>query len=131
MRAAIALTMLVSIVHVPAAAQSLRGTWKRMEVVQVGGRGPGRYNVEPGLMVFTPLHYSRVIVRAADAGTYELRDSVLTLTPVAAYVRAIPSGSPRTVVVRIRGDSLWWVTKAHPDVTFNEKWVRLETLDTR
>jgi hypothetical protein len=132
----------------PALGQSLLGTWKPVEVVVDSGPDRGRHttDVQPGLLIMTKRHYSLMFVSTfkprpipsdsatdeqlglsflpftANAGTYQRKDSTIILSPSVAKHPRVMSGRPQTVVVRVKGDTMW-VRRVGISTT---KWVRIE-----
>lgn len=132
--------------------QSLRGVWKPVEVVVNKGPYAGRHttDVQPGLAIYTDTHYSLIYVQGfeprpnlsenptdeergriygpftAQAGTYQLRDSVLTRTPVVAKVPAVMTANTYTSRVRVVADTMWLIATAADTIETRAKWVRIE-----
>jgi hypothetical protein len=116
----------------------LEGVWRRVAETYLGpDTGWTLAHPQPSLYIFTARHYSMMFVpgtapRApfttgaptgpeklaafesfrASAGTYEVKDSTLTLAPVVARV---PNrvGESQVYAYRVRGDSLW-LTMRYP-----------------
>jgi hypothetical protein len=65
--------------------------------------------------VFTPF--------TANAGTYQLRDSTLTMAPVVSKNPAVMAGEPSTDRVRVVADTIWFISASGETRT---KWVRIE-----
>jgi hypothetical protein len=133
MKATVALLTLIVCAFSPALGQTLRGTWKPVEVVVDSGPDRGRHttDVQPGLLIFTRGHYSLMFVHGfkprplpgdsatdeqlglsflpftANAGSYQRRDSTIVFSPSVAKHPAVMAGSPFTMVVRVKGDTLW------------------------
>ena|SRR5437588_689642 len=133
MRTTVALFVLVVGASSPGLGQSLRGTWKPVEIVVDSGPDRGRHttDVQPGLLIFTRGHYSMTFVQGfkaravpsdsatdeqlglsflpftANAGTYQRKDSTVVFSPSVAKHPAVMAGRPLTMVVRVRGDTLW------------------------
>ena len=154
MRSVLAITASMLACSLPAFGQSLEGVWRPVEIVINGGPNPGRHtsDIQPGLAIFTKRHYSQVWVVGfsprprlsdsptdeergrvfqpfgANAGTYELRDSTLTLAPIVAKNPAVMAGTPLTVQVRLQGDSVWVTTRSADGSVTRAKWVRTERL---
>ena len=130
-------------------AQSLCGAWKPVEVVIRKGADLERHttDVQPGLMVFTQNYYVGIAVRGfeprvplsaqptveergrafteftANAGTYRLRDSTFTVTPIVAKNPGTMAGESYTDRIRVVADTLWFIsTSGHRQ----NKWVRIE-----
>ena len=133
-------------------AQSLRGVWKPIEIVINKGSNAGRHttDVQPGLMIFTDTYYSGMQVRGfqsrpalsaqptdeergrvftpftANAGTYQLRDSTLTITPIVAKSPTVMAGGAYTDRVRVVADTIWFISISVDSVETRTKWVRIE-----
>jgi len=133
MKAPIALLVVIVSASSPALGQTLRGTWKPVEVVIDSGPDRGRHttDVQPGLLIFTKRHYSITFVQGfkprplpvdnatdeqlglsflrftANAGTYQRRDSTIVFSPSVAKHPAVMAGKPFTTVVRVKGDTMW------------------------
>ena len=151
MRSTVALFALVAGASSPLLGQRIEGTWKPVEVVVDSGPDRGRHttDVQPGLLIFTKRHYSMTFVQGfkarplptdsttneqlgllfvpftANAGTYRYTGSTVTLSPSVAKNPAVMAGKPISVVVRIKGDTLW----ATPTGVFagsKTTWVRVE-----
>lgn len=129
--------------------QSLCGVWKPVEVAIDRGPDAGQHttDVQPGLMIFTDTHYAGMQVRGfeprprlsatptdeergraftpftANAGTYVLRDSTLTLTPVVSKNPNLMTGDSSTDRVRVLADTLWFMSVSGER---RHKWVRIE-----
>ena len=151
MRVSIAVFVLALSATRPAPGQSLVGTWKPVEVVVDSGPDRGRHtsDVQPGLLIFTKRHYSMTFVQGfkarpipsdsvtneqlalsfvpftANAGTYQRKDSTVILSPSVAKHPRVMSGSPLTVVVRVKRDTLWARPVGRGSVS-TTKWVRIE-----
>jgi hypothetical protein len=150
MRASVAVFSLVVVgASHSALGQSLVGTWKPVEVVVDSGPDRGRHttDVQPGLLIITKRHYSLTVVPTftarpipsdsatneqlglsfipfiANAGTYQRKDSTITLLPSVAKHPRVMSGIPQTVFVRVRRDTMWARPRAGNSTT---KWVRIE-----
>lgn len=130
-------------------AQSLCGVWRPVEVVISRGATVEQHttDIQPGLMIFTKTHYSGMQVRGfeprpqlsaqptdeergriftpftANAGTYQLQDSVLVLTISVSKSPALMTGRPSVDRVRIVADSLWFISASGDRRT---KWLRIE-----
>ena len=153
MKRLLALTALTLGSAAPLAAQSLIGVWKPVEVVLSGGPDAGRHttDLQPGQAIFTGQHYATLYVSGfaprprlstqptdeergkvfdkfiANAGTYQLKDSVLSYTPVVAKNPATMSGTTYTMFVRIRADSAWFTSRAATTgIETQSKWIRTE-----
>lgn len=150
MKQTVATAALVVITSLSAhAQQSLCGVWKPVEVVIDRGPDAGRHttDVQPGLMIFTDTHYAGMQVRGfeprprlseaptdeqraraftpftANAGTYVLRDSTLTVTPVVSKNPNEMTGGSSTDRVRVVADTLWFISASGER---RNKWVRIE-----
>lgn len=141
--------ILTLVVAAPASGQSLCGVWRPVEVVIGQGTSVDRHttDIQPGLMIFTKTHYSGMQVRGfeprpqlsaqptdeergrvftpftANAGTYQLRDSILAMTPSVSKNPALMSGQPSFDRVRVLADSLWFISASGDRRT---KWLRIE-----
>jgi hypothetical protein len=137
-----------------AEAQSVMGVWKAAEVVISGGPNAGRHttDVQPGLLIITNKHYAMLFVggfkprprlsekptdeergRAyepftANAGTYELKGTTMTYTPVVAQNPASMEGKPRSLEIRLEADSLSFITKSPEGIETRSKYVLVERL---
>src|SRR5207237_8268318 len=69
MRTTVALFVLIVGASSPGLGQSLRGTWKPVEIVVDSGPDRGRHttDVQPGLLIFTRDHYSMTFVQGFKA----------------------------------------------------------------
>ena len=137
---------------VPVAAQSPHGVWKTVEVTVSGGPNAGRHtsDVQPGLLFITGRHYSMTLVMGfaprpqlnenssaeelakvwgpftANAGTYQIKDSTFSYTPVVAKNPGVMSGGTLTSGFRIRADSMWFTTKDPDGIETRIKLVRID-----
>jgi hypothetical protein len=137
---------------IPLVAQSPQGVWKPVEVVIRGGPNAGTHtsDVQPGLLLITNRHYSLMLVNGfasrpafsasptdeerakvwgpftANAGTYVLKDSTFSTTPIVAKSPSVMAGRTNTARVRIRGDSMWFTSTANDSIHTQAKWVRIE-----
>jgi len=151
MRRSIALLAVIAGASQPALGQSLEGTWKPVEVVVDSGQNRGRHttDVQPGLLIFTKGHYSMNFVQGfkprpipsdnatdeqlglsflpftANAGTYQRKDATIVFSPSVAKHPAVMAGGPLTMMVRLKGDTLW-VTPNGVGVDGRWTWVRIE-----
>ena len=133
MRTAFALATLLATSASGALAQSIQGVWKVVAINVDSGPQKGRHttDVQPSLFIFAGHHYAMMFLTSfaarpmlsdsltseeqlavfapfvANAGTYTLKDSTLTFTPVVAKVPQVMSGQSFSWTVRIAGDSLW------------------------
>lgn len=149
MKTILALAALLVLASASAHAQSLCGVWKPVEVIIDRGPEAGRHttDVQPGLIIFTDTHYAGMQVRGfqprpllssaptdeergrvftpftANAGTYMLRDSTLTMTPFVSKNPAQMGGESSTDRVRVVADTLWFVSVSGER---RNKWVRIE-----
>src|SRR6185503_161410 len=140
---------LVAFAWTPLHGQSLCGVWKPVEVVIDRGPEAGRHttDVQPGLFIFSQTHYSGMQVRGfqprpqlgdtptdeergraftpftANAGTYVLEDSLLTMTPVVSKNPSQMTGGAVTDRVRVVADTLWFISASGER---RNKWVRIE-----
>lgn len=138
-------------------AQDIRGVWRQVEISISAGPDSGRHiqDVQPGLIIFTNGYYSAMQVEgfaprpmlgpnptdeeagrvwrpfAANAGTYVLRDSTLSLTAMVAKNPGGMTGGTRTVQVRIVADSLWLTARNANGVVRQWKWLNLERFPVR
>ena len=138
-------------------AQDIRGVWKQVEITISAGPDSGRHiqDVQPGLLVFTNGYYSALQVEgftprpmlganptdeeaarvwrpfAANAGTYVLRDSTLSLTAMVAKNPGGMLGGTRTVQARMVADSLWLTSRDPRGVVRQWKWVNMERYPVR
>jgi hypothetical protein len=151
MKTLVALLALIVSAFSPALGQTLRGTWKPVEVVIDSGPDHGRHttDVQPGLLIFTKGHYSMMFVMGftprplptdsatkeqigllflpftANAGTYQRKDSTVVFSPSVAKNPAVMAGPPFTMVLRVKGDTLW--TRPVADGPgMKATWVRVE-----
>ena len=152
MRSAIATLVCVAAVPAPLVGQTLEGVWKPVEVVVDSGTSRGRHttDVQPGLLIFTKRHYSMMFVQGftaralpsdgatdeelgrlflpftANAGTYQRSDSTIMFTPTVAKHPAVMTGTPFTLQVRLKADTLW--ATGGPGTSLRQKWtwVRVE-----
>jgi hypothetical protein len=151
MKAPVALLALIVSASSPLIGQTLRGTWKPVEVVIDSGPDRGRHttDVQPGLLIFTNRYYSMMFVQGfkprplpadnatneqlglsflpftANAGTYQRRDSTIVFSPSVAKHPAVMAGKPFSTVVRVKGDTMW----ARPlggAPSMRAIWVRVE-----
>ena len=151
MRSTVALFALVAGASSSLPGQRIEGAWKPVEVVVDSGPNRGRHttDVQPGLLIFTKRHYSMTFVQGfksrplptdsttneqlgllfvpftANAGTYRRSGSTLTLSPTVAKNPAVMAGEPISVVVRIKGDTMW-ATPAGAFAGSKTTWVRVE-----
>jgi hypothetical protein len=153
--AVVAFSLLVA--AVPLQAQALQGVWKLVETVESSGPDAGRHTqVQPGLLTFTGRHYSLLYVRiytprtilaatptdadkarafdeiTAQTGTYSVKDTTLSYTPIVAKNPTTMTGRSFSSTVRVRGDSLW--LSSRPPSGGNQlttTWVRIEQLPGR
>lgn len=133
-------------------ARTLRGVWKPVEVVVNKGPNAGRHttDVQPGLAIFTDTHYSMTYVAAfearpnlsaeptdeergrvfgpftANAGTYQLKDSILTTTPLVAKNPAFMAGNAVPYRVHVVADTVWFITTSRDSIEMRAKYVRIE-----
>ena len=131
------------------AQQSLCGVWQPVEVFIESGPDAGLHttDIQPGLMIFTDTYYAGMQVRGfeprprlsesatneerlraftpftANAGTYVLTDSTLTMTLAVSKNPNVMLDGAGTDHVRVVADSLWFLSPAR--VRLN-KWVRIE-----
>ncbi len=138
-------------------AQDIRGVWKQVEITISAGPDSGWHiqDVQPGLLVFTNGYYSALQVEgftprpmlgpnptdeeaarvwrpfAANAGTYVLRDSTLSLTAMVAKNPGGMLGGTRTVRARMVADSLWLTSRDPRGVVRQWKWVNMERYPVR
>lgn len=150
MKTLVAPLALIASAFSPALGQTLQGTWKPVEVVVDSGPDRGRHtkDVQPGLLIFTKGHYSMMFVMGfkprplptdsateeqigllflpftANAGTYQRKDSTITFSASVAKNPAVMAGPPFTMVVRVKGDTLW--TKPGEGPGMKATWVRVE-----
>ena len=136
----------------PVSAQSPQGVWKTVEVMVVGGPNAGRHtsDVQPGLLFITGRHYSVIFVQGyaprpqlgenasaeeqakvwdpftANAGTYQIKDSTFSYTPIVAKNPGVMSGGTLTAGFRIRADSIWFTTKGPDGIEARTKLVRID-----
>jgi len=151
MRSTVALFALVAGASSPLLGQRIEGAWKPVEVVVDSGPDRGRHttDVQPGLLIFTKRHYSMTFVQGfkarslpsdnttneqlaqlfvpftANAGTYRHTGSTVTLSPTVAKNPAVMDGTPISVTVRIKGDTMW-ATPAGAFAGSKTTWVRVE-----
>ena len=113
------------------AQSTLEGVWKIEEITIVGGEDDGTYSSpQPGLYIFTEQHYSTLIVTGgsprklfsyestdeeklaafvnfhANAGTYQVAGSTLTVQASVAKVPNGMTGEAFTYEYSLDGDSL-------------------------
>ena len=151
MRRTVAVLALIVGVSHPLRGQNLEGVWRPIEVVVDSGPDRGRHttDVQPGLVIFTKDHYSMNFVQGfkarpvpsdsatteqvallfvpftANAGTYKRSDSTITFSPTVAKHPAVMAGPPFSVIVRVKGDTMW--TKGSPGGNSARfTWVRVE-----
>jgi hypothetical protein len=151
MRTTTALFVLAVGASTPVVGQSLEGVWKPIEVVVDSGPDRGRHttDVQPGLLILTKTHYSLMLVQGfkprpipsdsatieqlglsfvpftANGGTYKRTGSTITMSPTVAKHPRVMAGTPISVAVRVRGDTMW----ARPAGNFGgtqTTWVRVE-----
>jgi hypothetical protein len=151
MRTTVTLFALIVGASSPVLGQSLRGVWRPVQIVVDSGPDRGRHttDVQPGLLIFTKGHYSMTFVQGfkarpvpsdsatneqlgllfvpftANAGTYRHTGSTITLSPVVAKNPAVMAGKPFSVVVRIKGDTLW-ASPTGLGAGSTTTWVRVE-----
>ncbi len=151
MKATLTLFALIAGASSPMLAQRIEGVWKPVEVVVDSGPDRGRHttDVQPGLLILTKGHYSMTLVQGfkarplpsdsatneqlgllflpftANAGTYRRTGSTITLSPSVAKNPAVMAGKPFSVVVRIKGDTMW-ATPAGVFAGSKTTWVRVE-----
>ena len=120
-----------------AAAQGkLEGVWKVTEVIITGPYTPTLTNPQPGLFIFTKMHYSMIYIPddknrpdlpqkdatdaqkvatwtpfTANSGTYEVKGTTVTLHPMVAKNPHEP-GAFATWDFKIEEDTLTMTTKA-------------------
>ena len=98
--------------------ESLQGAWQTVEVTMTGpdARTIAIPEPRPNLLVFTARHYSQIHLNAegpspvfaGDAGSYEVRDGVITMRPVVAKSpSAMAPGAFTTYSYRLDGNTLW------------------------
>ena len=155
MRLLLATTAILLATTTPANAQDIRGVWKPVEMLVTGGAEPGLHPAQPGLIIFTDQHYSYVHVQGltarqplsanptdeeriktwrpfvANAGTYALKDSILTVTMTISKNPNDMTGVSRNSRVRIRGDTLWFFVRESDGSQRQNKWVRVEQFPRR
>jgi hypothetical protein len=157
MKAIVPATVLLAIVSAPTSAQTVRGVWKPVEVVISKGPNAGRHttDVQPGLLFLTDSHYSIMFVSGfaarphlsaqptdserarafesfiAQAGTYQLKDSILTRTPTVAKNPGVMVGQSYATRMRAVADTIWFTVTAADTVETRTKWVRVERLPAR
>ena len=113
--------------------ESIVGVWQAAEVTHTGPSGPETIKPGPNLTIFTSKHYSRIDVQTdkprpvlanpsrasaeelrdvwgplvAEAGSYEVTDSLITLRPlVAKNPAAMASGVSIVYSFKVEGNSL-------------------------
>lgn len=112
------LALLGSVVAGQSKHESLEGAWQTVEVIMTGPDARTIAIPEPraNLLVFTARHYSQLhlnaegpsAVFAGDAGSYEVRDGVITMRPVVAKSpSAMAPGAFTTYSYRLDGNTLW------------------------
>ena len=152
MKPAIAIVALLCASATPALSQSIRGVWKPVEIIIKEDSAVSRHttDVQPGLAIFTAHHYSMTVVRGfaprplpsaqptdeelarlwrsfvANAGTYSLKDSTLSLTATVAKSPVVMSGASRTIRVHMVADSLWTIAQDPDGAELKAKWVNVE-----
>jgi hypothetical protein len=143
---------LLSVSATPALSQSIRGVWRPAEIIITNDSGTSRHttDVQPGLAIYTARHYSMTAVQGfaprplpsaqptdeelvrlwrsfvANAGTYSLKDSTLSITPTVAKNPAIMSGATRTIRVHVVADSMWTTVREADGAELKAKWVNVE-----
>jgi hypothetical protein len=136
----------------PGSAQSPHGVWKTVEAMVSGGPNAGRHtsDVQPSLLLIAGRHYSMIFVQGftsrpqfgenpsaeeqakvwgpftANAGTYRIKDSTFSFTPIVAKNPSVMSGRTLTAGFRIRADSMWLTNKDPDGVETRTKWVRID-----
>jgi hypothetical protein len=119
------------------AKKSLEGVWKIVESVVTGADSSRNSNPQPSLIIFGQTHYSAVGVPGdkprklfkginptdeeklsafdpfiANAGTYEVAGSALTVHPVVAKNPNFMAGGYLKYQFRVDGNTLWLTSKA-------------------
>ena len=154
----LSLTMVVAGISLAGAVQAqstLEGVWQIEEVTIVGGANEGTYtNPQPSLYIFTEQHYSTLIVPGdsprqlfsdettdeetlaafdnfiANAGTYQVAGSTLTVLASVAKVPGAMTGEAFTYEYSLDGDSLTLVLAgaawAAGDTEITYRLIRLE-----
>jgi len=137
---------------------SIQGTWQTVEVTLRGPTGARAVtNLQPNLMIVTGKHYSRVEIHAegprpvvadvghasadelralwgpfiAEAGTYDVKDNVITMRPIVSKNPAeMRGGTFSTYSFRAVGDTIWVTPKSTEKGPVNDaptiKAVRVE-----
>jgi hypothetical protein len=153
MRILLLATMCTAVFPLDIFGQSLVGVWTPVEDVDTRGPDAGHHtsDVQPGLLIFTPKHYSEMHIRGftsrpplsdnptdeerlrtyqlvvAHSGIYIWNDSTITFKPMVAQSPAMMAGITRTVQVRLQQDSLWFTIRAADGgLEGTVKWVRIE-----
>jgi hypothetical protein len=150
-RGAAGIVSVLAVAQQPARSRQapLEGVWERRSVAY---RGPDtswtNLRPQPSLYIFTRGYYSMMFVPGtaprtpftsgrpsaaerltafdsfrASSGTYELRDSTLTLRPRVARVPNLMAGDSQGYSYQLRGDSLW--------LTLEYPWARDTTRTAR
>jgi hypothetical protein len=121
----------ISLTGAVQAQSTLQGVWQIEEVTVVGGADEGTYSSpQPGLYIFTEQHYSTLLVPGdsprelfsdestdeetlaaydnfiANAGTYQVAGSTLTVLASVAKVPNAMTGEAFTYEYSLDGDSL-------------------------
>jgi hypothetical protein len=141
----------------PCSAESPQGVWKVVVARVASGPDAGHHtsDVQPGLMFITGNHYSLTWVQGfkarpdlsenatpeeqakvwgpftANAGTYQIKHSTLSYTPIVAKNPAVMSGRTNTLGFRIKADSMWLTNKADDGTVNWTKWVRIDRSPAR
>ncbi len=130
--AALAATMLVACERMDGPEPPLEGAWSVVSIRVTGPDSAANTTVQPSVYLFDDKHYSMMRVTGnqprllaandsvtdaeklaaydsfvANAGTYEVADSTLTIHPVVARSPNFMSGGSDKYHFRVSGDTLW------------------------
>lgn len=134
--AALAATMLVACERAEPPKPPLEGAWSVVSIRVTGPDSAANTTVQPSVYLFGDKHYSMMRVTGnqprtlaakdsvtdaeklaaydsfiANAGTYEVADSTLTIHPVVARSPNFMSGGSDKYDFRVSGDTLWLSNK--------------------
>lgn len=136
------MAVLLAVVPAVAGAQSpartpLEGAWRVVEVVTTGANAENTPSPQPGLFIFGRKHYSMMRIRGseprtpykgevptneekitafdsfvANAGTYEVSGSTLSIRPMVARSPNFMAGASSRYEFRVEGSTLWLTEKS-------------------